>query len=170
MAHGKIRETVGVFVDKDKLDKAIAELELKFGREKISVLGTKQAIEESFGKPEVKPEKLEDNLDTPRMAPVRPEEKGVAAGALISGGIFAGAVGALVVAGVAVSIPAVIGGGSGGVLAKVLGDHFDEHIEKQIEKGGLVLWVQTLGPKREKTARDILEKYGAKHIHVHEIK
>lgn len=176
MTQKKFREAVGVFDDKDKLDEAIAELELKaFNRAQISVLGTKQSIEERFGKPVVKPVKLEDNPDTPRMAPVRPEEKGLAAGALISGGLFVGAIGALIAAGAAVSIPAVIsaaaiGGGSGGLLVKVLGGHFDEHIEKQIKKGGLVLWVHILGPKREKIACDILEKYGAKHIHVHENK
>ncbi len=171
----KVREVVGIFDDKDNLDGAIAELEVTaFSREMISILGTKEAIEKRFGAPEIKPEKAQNKEDVPRMPPVRPEEKGVGAGAAISGGIAAGMVGAVIAAGAAVTVPALvtaaaIGGGSGAILAKTLGDYFDEQVEKQINEGGLLLWVQIHSAEQEEKARAIMVKYGAEKIHVHEI-
>lgn len=172
---GKIREAVGVFDNADALDEAIAELETTaFSRETISVLGNQAAITEKFGASEIRPEDAEDNPEAPRQVPVHREERAIGTGVAIGGGAYLGAMSALLAAGAAISIPAIIaaaaiGGGGTGVLRKVLGGRFDKHIEKQIEKGGLILWVQTQNEDQEEAACDILEKYGAKHVHVHEI-
>lgn len=169
-----MREAVGIFTDMDALEEAISELEqTAFGREDISILGNKEDLKEKFGRPEVRPERVEDDPDAPRQTPVRMEERAVGTGAMIGGGAYLGAVGALLAAGAAVTIPAVItaaaiGGGSAGILARILGGSFDEHLEKQIEKGGVVLWVKTIDEEHEKKAGDILKKHGARHVHIHE--
>src|SRR6056297_3331878 len=105
----KIREAVGVFEDMEALREAVTELEsTKFRREDISVLGNKKDIEEQFGRPEVVPELVEDNPDAPRQPPIRTEEKSIGTGVMIGGGVYIGALGALLAAGAAVSVPAVI--------------------------------------------------------------
>ncbi|PCJ97479.1 MAG: hypothetical protein COA45_09410 [Zetaproteobacteria bacterium] len=172
---GRVKEAVGVFKDIDALNTAVEELErTAFSRDKISMLGNRDEIKKTFGQSEIKPELVEDNPEAPRRSPIHPEEKAIGAGIVIGGAAYIGAVGALLAGGAAVSVPAVltaavIGGGGGGVIASILGHNFDLNIKKQIEMGGTVLWVQTLGPKREKIACDILKKNGATHIHIHEI-
>lgn len=175
MGQAVIKEAVGIFDNKDDLDAAIMELEsTSFRRDAISVLGKKDAIEHAFGKPAVDPEKVMDNPKTPRETPIHAEEKGIGTGAVISTGILAGTVGSLISAGAAVSVPAVVtaaalGGGSGGIIASMVGDYYDSELRDQINKGGLLLWVQTPGSTREKTACAILKKHGARKVHVHEI-
>ncbi len=172
----KVSEAVGVFDDVEALSEAVTELEhTAFSRETLSVLGDAKAIEEKFGKPVVNPDKAAEDPDAPRRPPVRTEEKSIGTGAIIGGGAYIGAVGALLTAGAAVTVPAVItaaalGGGGGGLLAKMLGDRYGSEIEDQIEKGGLVLWVQTRDKDREELACHILKKHGAHNVHVHEIK
>lgn len=173
---GKIREAVGVFDDMHALEKAVTELETAaFSRDTISMLGNEYEMRKKLGVSAVNPERVEDEDDTPRQAPIRTEEKAIGTGIIIGGGAYAGAVGALVLAGAAISVPAVIaaaaiGAGGGGILAKILGDHLNEHIEDQIDQGGLVLWVQIKDEDLEGLACEILKKHGARHVHVHEVK
>lgn len=171
-----IREAVGVFDDIQKLEDAVAELEsTAFSREMISVLGSENDMEKHFGQAEVPPQMVEDDPDVPRGSPVRTEEKRIGTSAFVGGGMYAGAISALLAAGAAVSVPAVlvaaaIGGGSAGLLSRILGHRLGEHIEKQIKAGGLVLWVRVDDAENEALARQIMESHGAKDIHVHETK
>lgn len=171
---GKIREAVGVFGSSNDLNKAVAELEATaFPRDALSILGTTEALKEKFGDTEIFPEVVEDNPNTPRNSPVHPEERALGAAALVGGGAYLGAVSAAIAAG-AISVPALItaaaiGGGVGGIIAKIMGSQHTEHIKKQLEKGGLLLWVHTNTPQDETIACDILKKHNAQHVHVHEI-
>lgn len=174
MPDEKVKEVVGIFDDKESLDSAVAELEVtNFSRDKLSVLGSQKAMEEHFGKAEVPPEKAEDDPDAPRSPPVHPEEETLGTAAIVGGGAYVGAVGLAVAAGAAFTVPAVLtaaalGGGAGGVLAKLLGDYYTGHIENQIEKGGLLLWVQTPTADEEEQAKQIIEKHGGHDVHVRE--
>ena len=126
MAQAMIKEAVGIFDNKEDLDEAIIELEsTAFRRDVISVLGNKKAIEEHFGGDVPEPKEIMDDPDIPRATPIYPEEKGIGTGAVVSTGILAGTVGALVTAGAAITVPAavtaaVIGGGSGAVVTKLI--------------------------------------------------
>jgi len=172
------REAVGVFDDLEKLDKAVSELEIsKFARHDISVLGNKEKVEERFGQKNVKPEWLEDNPNAPRGISVRPEEKTIGASvmvgvpAYIGGCIAAIAVNPaphLVLLG-AVASGSVLGALIGGAIVFFLNQKITKRINRQIQKGGLLLWVRTPGPQREKIALDILRKHGARHVHLHDI-
>lgn len=173
-----MKEAVGLFTDMDSLQEAIKELEATdFPRDALSVLGSKDDLENKFGLASVRPELAEAYNDTPREAPPRSEEKAIGAGALISGSAYIGAMGVALAAG-AVTVPAIIaaaaigglgGAAFGGALVKIMGDHYNEEIEDQIKKGGLLLWVRTPDEERERMACKILESYGAHHVKVHEI-
>ena len=174
----KAREAVGLFTDEHKLQDAVRELETTaFPRDSITVLGTQKEIEEKFGSGSVDPLIAEDDPDSPRQPPIRPEEKTIGTSALIGCATYIGAVSAALIA-TPVTIPgtlaAVVLGGGGGAalgttLAKLLGHHFDKNIEHQVEKGGLLLWVRTPDPDLEYIACNILLRHGATHVKVHDI-
>src|SRR3546814_100673 len=84
------------------------------------------------------------------------------------------AVGAVVATGgtlLAVIAGAALAGSAGGligsVLAKRLGEHHAQYLHEQIVRGGLLLWVRTRDPTREKRAIEILRKHSADRVHVH---
>ena len=173
-----MREAVGVFDNIEQLDKAIAELETTaFPRQDISVLGNKNKVEEKFGSDTVKPEWVEDNPATPRGISIRPEEKTIGATVLIGvPAYFGGCIGALIVNPAtnlillgAVALGSLIGAGIGYAAFLGLKQRHNRAIKRQIDKGGLLLWVRTPGPHREVKAKDILRRYGAKHVHIHNI-
>ncbi|PZP55604.1 MAG: hypothetical protein DI586_06360 [Micavibrio aeruginosavorus] len=171
-----MREAVGLFHDMEQLQLAVKELErTEFPRDALSVLGTNQeAIEARFGNIDI--EKLE-NAPIDKDAPVLSEEKTIGSGVMIAGSVYIGAMAAALAAG-AITIPAIItaaiiggagGGAVGAVLAKILGNNYDADIEEQLKKGGLLLWVRTSGGENENKACEILRRYGADHVHVHEL-
>jgi hypothetical protein len=169
-----VREAVGVFTDMDALNRAVVELDTRFPRHAISVLGGKTEIERQFGQSTISPDFADRDYATPHEAPVRLEEKVVGLSVLVGSGAYIGAVAMALAAG-AVSLPAtimaaVIGGGGaaaiGSILVKVLGDHYHKDIEDQIAKGGLLLWVNTPTSEDEHIATDILRRHGAAHIKV----
>lgn len=169
-----IREAMGVFADMDALNRAVVELDTRFPRHAISVLGGREEIERQFGQSTISPETAEHDNTTPHRAPVRDEEKVVGLSVLVGSGAYIGAVAMALAAG-AVSFPAtimaaVIGGGGvaalGAVLVKVLGDQYHKDIEDQIARGGLLLWVNTPTSEDEQVACDIMRRHGASHIKV----
>lgn len=173
-----VREAVGVFEDYDELYETIKELgTVGFGRHQISVLGSDEAVEEIFQRPEVTPEVVEDNPFAPRSFNVGLEELGVAQGVLIGSGIYVGAiVGILSTGGLAepgslmtLALTVIAGGMVGGLLALVLGDQYHQFFRKREANGGLVLWVETPTQQTEQTAQKILRKHGAHDIHIHEM-
>lgn len=173
-----MREAVGLFSDMVSLQNAVKELErTEFPRDALSVLGNKEEIEARFGSETVNPDFAMDDANTPREPLVRSEEKNIGRGALISATGYVGAMGLALMSG-AITIPAIIaaaaiggagGAGIGAVLTKLLGDHFDDKMEDQIKRGGLLLWVRTPEPSREQIACDILSRYGATNVHVHDL-
>lgn len=174
-----MKEAVGLFTDVESLQEAVKELEATdFPRDAISVIGPRERIEEKFGISAISPDLADLSPETPRSAPPRSEEKVIGAGALVTGSAYIGAMGVALAAG-AVTIPGIIaaaaiggigGATAGGIVAKILGDHFNKDIEDQIEKGGMLLWVRTPDPAREEKACTVLEKYGARHIRLHEMR
>ncbi len=171
-----MKEAVGLFHDMDQLQLAIKELErTDFPRDSLSVLGAdKEEIESRFGAMDI--ETLED-AQVDKEAPVRTEEKIIGSGAMIAGSVYIGAMAVALAAG-AVTIPAIItaaviggagGGAIGAVLTKIMGDHYNASIEEQIKNGGLLLWVRTTDHAKEEKACEILSRYGADHVKIHEI-
>lgn len=173
-----VREAVGIFDDYDQLEQAIEALQVGgFARHHISVLGSDGAVKERFGAPHVQTGLLEDHPDAPRSPDIKKEELAIAQGALMSGGMLTGMAAAFIAAG-GLAVPGLLAtvliAGTGGtavgaVLAKLLGDKHAEFFQKQIDHGGLLLWVATPDVAAEGKAREILKRYGARDIHVHEL-
>jgi hypothetical protein len=174
------REAVGIFQSPDELQGAIDELlSSGFHRAEISLLASEAAVVEKLGHLYAKVDVLADDPQVPRTAYVAGEDIGDAEGGIIGGLVYVGATvaaGAVLVSGgtlLAVIAGATLAGGAGGligsVLAKWIGDHHAHHLQEQVERGGLLLWVRTRDTVREAHAIDILGKYSAQKVHVHEL-
>ena len=172
-----MREAVGLFDDMNQLQEAVKELErTDFPRDALSVLGADQKkIEEHLQYNDI--DILEDDANAPKEAPVRVEEKTIGAGVLIGASGYLGAV-ALALAAGAVTIPAIItatliggvgGAAVGAVLAKLMGDHYNAGIREQLKHGGLLLWIRTTDREKENRACEILARYGARHVRIHDV-
>lgn len=171
-----VREAIGVFDNQDKLDAAIQELEAThFPRRDISVLGSAEELQKRFGSDAVDPALLKDSPRAPRSVSVRPEEKTIGATALIGAlGYFGGCIAAMIVNPAAnivllgaIALGSLIGAGIGGAIITMVRKNLKESIQRQIKKGGILVWVRTPEPRKEKTAQHILNKNGAKHVYMH---
>jgi hypothetical protein len=170
------KEAVGVFNNKQDLDKAIADLEAAmFPRHDISVIGSKAKMEERFGSESVPPELLEDNPRAPKEASIRPEEKTIASAVLIGvpayiAGCLAGVLvnpASPVVLISAVTFGSVVGAAIGGCFWYGIKVYMDNRVQEQLDKGGLVLWVKTSEPEQEEKAKVIMKDHGARDVHFH---
>jgi hypothetical protein len=174
----EFREVAGIFNNNIQLQAAINELTIAhFERYEISVIGSEAAMKEKFAVEAKDPHQLIDNPLTPRGINITPEEKGIGEGVAIGGGMLAGVIGALIIAGgitVSTAVPSAIIGGTvgaafGELIADFIGSASAKHIQKQIEQGGLILWVHTNNKEKEQLAYNILKKYGAEDVHTHDI-
>lgn len=177
----RVREAVGVFDDPDALEAAVDELEeAGFDRAAFSVLGGPDDIKERIGHLYRTVAEIEDEGRTPQAAFVskdeRVEAETVAVGVpLYVGGLASAAAvvasgGALAVAIAATVAGGAVGAGVGALLAHAVGRHHAKRIEDQLGHGGLVLWVAVAPGDAEKRALGVLEKCGARHVHVHQIR
>lgn len=173
-----IREAVGVFDNVERLNAAIAELEnTAFPRHDISVLGGSHDLEKQFGTPAVNPLLVEDNPDAPRLVPIKPEEKALGAAVLVGVIAYFGGCAAAVMAAsstkwgilTAITTGSTIGAVIGAIIAIVIGAWMNRRVKNQIQSGGIVVWVRTPGPVRERLAREILRRHGGKDVHIHNI-
>lgn len=174
----KVKEAVGVFDSLENLDEAIRELEgSSFPRHSISVLGSRERVEEKFGAKSVNPKWLEDNPNAPRDISIRPEEKTIGASFIIGVPAYVFGCAAALMAHpasnialfTAITAGSLIGAAIGGGAVFLIGQKLKKRIERQLQKGGLLLWVATPTIELEKIALKILRKYDAKHVHIHNI-
>lgn len=177
----RAREAVGVFSDPDALEAAVDALEVSgFDRAAVSVLATGAKAKEHVDRFYRTVSEAEDSGSVSREALVsrdsRTEGEAVVVGIPLYVGGFAGAAavaaagGALALA-VATTIAGTAGGaGLGALLAAAIARHHTARVQTQLHKGGLVLWVAVPDADAEKRALAVLDKMGARDIHVHEIK
>ena len=164
-------EAVGVFNSLEDLDGAIAELEATaFPRENISVLGPSVEVKEQFGRKTIDPEFVMDSKYVPRKAPVKPEERALAIGGMISFGILVGTMATMLISGelsyLIIAFGALLGGAAGAVIAFAIESYCKARINKQVSKGGLLLWVKARTKKKENMAKNIMSKHGAYKVHI----
>lgn len=180
MAENSGREAVGVFQDESAMQSAVDELLLAgFDRSNLSLLASAQAVEEKLGHKYDKVAEVEDDLSVPRAVFIGKDSRIEGETAVVSGLAYIGAigtVGAIVASGGTVGL-AILGaaaaGGLGGLVGAALARFMDRHhahyLQDQLDRGGLLLWVSVHGAEREAEARQILEKSGAEHVHVHDV-
>jgi hypothetical protein len=161
---GTVREVVGVFNSPENLEEAIDELlSAGFDRAELSLLASEHAVEEKLRHQYEKAGTLADDPTVPRAAYVSTEAIGGAAGGLIGGLMYVGAI---------VAASAVVA--SGGTLAAAIvaagltgGDHHAHYLQEQMNHGGLLLWVHARDVALEKRAIEILKKHSGADVHVH---
>lgn len=179
--NAKVKEAVGVFRDAKALETAVDELEVSgFDRAAISVLATDVQATQQVERFYRTARDIEDSSRAPHAAFVsrdaRTEGEAAVVGLPIYVGGCAGAVavaaagGALALAIAAALAGGVAGAGLGAIFATAIARHHAAGVREQVDKGGLVLWVRVPDADAEKRALAILQKAGARDVHVHEIK
>jgi outer membrane lipoprotein SlyB len=174
------REAVGVFADPATLETAVDELEVSgFDRAAISVLGTDKEAKEQIARFYRTIKEVADSERAPRRAFVSRDSRteGEAAvvgiplymGGLAGAAAVAAAGGALAFAVAATLIGGIAGASLGAIMATAIARRHSAQIQDRLEKGGLILWVSVANPDAEKRALVILEKMGARDVHVHVI-
>ena len=177
----KVREVAGVFHAYEALDAAADELlQAGFDRADIDIIGDLGVVRRRLGDTYVAPEELADVPIVPRRPYRTPEDVAVAVsviagtlaaaggmavalGVLISGGRPALAIGAAVVAALAV------GGLAASLAARRFGRKPPAGMEWLVPERGIILWVRVRSPEQEEMAQDILRRNGAEAVRVHEI-
>lgn len=180
MLNGSVREAVGLFHDEQSLRSAADELMIGgFDRAYLSLLAGQRAIEKVLGRDFRRVDEVADDGATPRIGYVgsdsRIEAEGLAVGGLFYVGALAAA-GAVVASGgtvLAALIAAGLAGGAGGLvgglLARFLDRHHADYIQRQLDRGAIALWVRTEDAEHERRAVEILRRWSADGVHVHEL-
>lgn len=166
MRDQKATAVVGVFHDRDQLEKALQALQSEgFDRSQLSLLESRSSADRA-----IRGEAL-DTGDDVRHEPVDRGElgnlQGIAAGiptylgAVLAAGVTVASGGAL--AGVAIAaLAGGIGGGAVGVTAaRMLSDNLEEPYEQELSKGGILLLVWLRDPEQAGKARAVLGQWGA---------
>src|SRR5689334_16105151 len=153
-----VREAVAVLQDVGALEAAVAALRAAgFAEGDVSLLAGRDAVESKLGHMYRRVEELEDDPAAPRTAFVALENLGdredrvvssltvlptlIAAGTVVAS---AGAVAAAVVG------TAVAGATLGTVLSHFMNKSQADWLQEQLDRGGLLLWVRTPTPERER--------------------
>lgn len=174
---GTVREAVAVMEDVESLEAAVAELvEAGFPSDTISLLAGHATVERKLGQMYQRVEELADEPAAPRTAFVSTRtverREDVVMGsmttvpALIAAGTVVASAGAVAAA---IAGTAVTGALIGKVLARWMDKRHASWLEEQLERGGILLWVRTPEETRSRLALDILGRYAAHDIHIHEI-
>jgi hypothetical protein len=175
--NGKVREAVAVFDDVSSLETAVDELHAAgFAEDAISLLAAHDAVARKLGHMYRRVEELEDDPRAPRTAFVSAKNLGeresrvlgsltvlptvIAAGTVVAS---AGAVAAAIVG------TAIAGALLGTVFTHWMDRRHADWLQEQLDRGGVLLWVRTPSEEDERKALEILTRYSAHDIHIHEI-
>ena len=180
MANETIREAVGVFHDERSLRSAVDELLISgFDRSALSLVAGHKAVENKLGHTYKSVAEIEDSVEVPCHAYMGIDSRTEAESALIGGLAYVGAVsaaglivasgGALAMALLGAATAAGAGGLVGAALSAVLERRHAEYLREQLDRGGLLLWVRTYDANEEKRASEILNRWLAEGVHVHDL-
>ena len=165
MAEGGHEAVVGVFRDRDRLEKALEGLQSNgFNRSQLSILATDRPASEAVrsGSFPISEERQEKPIDRAELGNVQGLAGAIPAylGAVIAAGVTVASGGAL--AGVAIA--ALAGGAAGVGAARMLREDLDSTYEEQLATGGIILIAWTRHAGDEDTARRIMAECGATDI------
>lgn len=175
----KVPEAVGVFETFETLQAAFYDLRsVGFHHSDISLLGSKEALEDKLGKSYWRAADLEDDPRAPRAHFVSEEGIGELEGAIAGGFFFVGSAIAMAAmltpaSTLAASIAAVaIGGGPsavvGALLARRVGQHHKDYYSDQIRQGGILMWVRCRDKAHEDLATRVMKGHSGRDVHVHD--
>lgn len=175
-----VREVVGVFHEVKAMEDAIEALLLDgFDRATISLIASEATIEEKLRHRYDRVSEVDAEPHTPRMAYVESDSLNEAKAGLAGGLAYVGATvaaGAVVftggAAGLAVAAAVAVGGGGaliGALLGRYIGKHHADTLQRQLDQGGLLLWVACAEATNEQRAMEIMRRYSATDVGVHEL-
>ena len=174
---GTVREAVAVFDDVSSLEGAVDDLRAAgFAQADISLLAAQDVVARQLGHMYTRVEELEDDPRAPRTAFVSEKNLGeresrlvgsltvlptvIAAGTVVAS---AGAVAAAIVG------TALAGAALGTVLTHWMDQRHAERLQEQLDRGGVLLWVRVRDETAARRALDILTRYSAHDVHIHEL-
>jgi hypothetical protein len=167
-----VREAVAVLEDVTELEAAVADLRAAgFPEEDLSLLAGHDTVQSKLGRMYQRVEELEDEPEAPRTAFVSLRRLGdredhvVSALTILPTLIAAGTV----VASAGAVAAAVAGAALGTALSHFMNKQHAEWLQEQLDRGGLLLWVRTPDPERERQAITILTRHAAHDVHIHDI-
>jgi len=177
---GYIRETVGVFEDKQHLKAAVDELgSAGFPKNELGLLAHEQTVLAKLGDYYAKVNKTQQVNHSREVAFVNNETDRDTAGLLSEGLYFVGgttAAGAVVastavLAGpVAVAIASVLAVGAIGAIAGTMINKSDVHyLRDKVDQGYILLLVRHTDSEQEAQAKDILSRNGALDTRVYDV-
>lgn len=180
MTESKLREAVGVFHEEETLQNAVDELLINgFDRADLNLVAGHKTVEEKLGHDYRLVREIEDDPDVPYRAYAGRDSRTEAKSAVLGGLAYVGAVAAagMVLASggtvAAALVSAAAAGGAGGLVGGLFARFMDRgharYLEEQIDRGGLLLWVRADGKERERKATEILKRYSAEDVHVHDL-
>ncbi len=171
-----VREAVAVLEDVGELETVVEELRAAgFAEDEISLLAAHETVERKLGHVYRRVEELEDDSAAPRTAFVSLKELGeredrVASVLTILPTLIAAGTVVASAEVVAVVVGATIAGATlGTALSHFMSKRHAEWLQEQLNRGGLLLWVRTPTPERERQAIEILTHHAVHDVHVHEI-
>ncbi|GLI95966.1 MAG: hypothetical protein EKK31_09300 [Hyphomicrobiales bacterium] len=176
----RVREVAGVFHKSDVLEDTIESLLLAgFDRSDVDIMGEVEAVRRRLGQLYIPPEELADVPGTPRRAFVARDDLALATAGVAGILFYVGAAatvmsivasgGSLAVIAAAAMAAGTVGAGVGAAAVRLLGKRQAEELDLQLMSGGIVLWVRVRTAEKEAEAQEILAKFGAEAIRVHEI-
>lgn len=172
-----ISEAMGIFANTDSLQSAMDELQSNgFGRVELSVMAKSDEVRKKIGHGYKYVDEITDTPDVPRRY-FFSDNSIDSIKAIIIGYPFYIAAGAAAIIAIsagetmdAALIIALLTGAGFAIIGSIISTMFfrkyEKDIKKQIKKGGLVLWVQVKDKAKEKVAKAILRKNGARNIHI----
>lgn len=176
----RVREVAAVFHGESALENAIeALLRAGFDRADIDIMGALEAVRRRLGTLYIAPEEIADVPGTPRRAFVARDDLATATAGVAGILFYVGATtammsvvasgGSLAVIAAAAMAAGTVGAGIGAAAVRLLGKKQAEELELQLMSGGIVIWVRARTAEKEAEAQEILAKFGAEAIRVHEI-
>lgn len=166
----KVRQAIGVFFERDKLEAAINELRSSgFAHDQIGLLASEQTVEKSLGDIYARTNNHDDVSKGPKMAYASKDGDDDNFWSTSGGLFFAGSTAAT---GAVVATAAVLGGplfvaaaaaagvgAVGAAAATMMGKSDADYLGEQIDQGHMLLFVRVTGAAEENSATQILSRH-----------
>jgi hypothetical protein len=180
-AHAAACEAVGIFMDADHLNKAIADLLASgFDRDALGLLASEHAVQQKLGNLYTRIKELQASPQAPETAFVKNESVEDTMHGLTGGLYFAGgtaAMGAVVASSavlggpLAVAITAAVAVGAvGALVGGIISKSEADQLREQVDEGRVLLFVRRLGDAgRARQAAEILSRHAAAPARLYEV-
>lgn len=169
MADRDSTAVVGVFHDRDRLEKALQALQSEgFDRSQLSLLESAGTAEKALrgGALDTGEAVRHEPVDRGELGNLQGMAAGIPAylGAVLAAGVTVASGGALAGVAIAALAGGVGGGALGATAARMLSDNLEEPYEQELAGGGVLLLVWLRAPEQADKARTILAQWGAEAV------